>query len=148
MRAQLTLFLVAGAVQYSVDVALFSLAYLLGVPIWLTNIVARGTAATVGYLFNSRITFRHQQRRDSQEYPQIARFVATWFLLTLASTLLLFAVRQAAISLRLGDTAVIIGKAFVEAFLAAASFAVHKWWIFRSDAHSRQGTVRRTGANR
>jgi len=120
-RTQALLFLVAGGIQFGVDAGLFVLLTWLGmVPAW-ANIAARLSAACVGFFLNGRLTFGHR----SLDRAQFARYIATWMLLTAASTATVASVATVA-----GLEWAWLAKLLVEAVLAVASFLLMRNWVF------------------
>jgi len=120
-RTQALLFLVVGGVQFGVDAGLFvGLTWLGMVPAW-ANIAARLSAACLGFFLNGRLTFGHR----SLDRAQFARYIATWVLLTAAST-----ITVASVATMAGLEWAWLAKLLVELVLAVASFLLMRNWVF------------------
>ena len=125
LRRQAPLYLIVGLVQLALDAALFIALTAAGFPVAPANVVARASAALLGFALNGRYTFQAPDRpwRVSRSLP---RFVATWCLLTVIGTLAVSLV-DARGSLGLAWLA----KPLVDALLAVAAFLVSRRWIYR-----------------
>lgn len=118
-------FIVVGGLQLLLDWLVFVLLSAVGVPIAAANVLARANAALVGFWLNGRYTFAQggQPRLGGR---RLLRFVLTWGVLTLISTLLIRFV-----SLHVSLHLVWLAKPLVEAVLAALSFLIARYWIYR-----------------
>lgn len=118
-------FIVVGGLQLLLDWLILVLLTAAGVPVAPANVLARATAAVLGFWLNGRYTFAHggQARLGGR---RLLRFVLTWGVLTLVSTLLIRFV-----SLHVTLHLVWLAKPLVEAVLAALSFLIARYWIYR-----------------
>lgn len=118
-------FILVGGLQLLLDWLIFVLLSATGVPVAAANVLARATAAMVGFWLNGRYTFAHggQPRLGG---TRLLRFLLTWCVLTLISTWLIRSV-----SLEVSLHLVWLAKPLVEAVLAALSFLLARYWIYR-----------------
>ena len=119
--ARVLSFLLVGGLQFALDAGLFvGLTWLGMAPAW-ANISSRLAAACVGFFLNGRLTFGHA----SLTRTQFGRYVASWVLLTVASTMTVAAVAGVA-----GLRWAWLAKVLVEVVLAAVSFLLMRNWVF------------------
>jgi putative flippase GtrA len=125
LRRQVPLYLVIGLVQLAIDAALFIAFTAAGMPVAPANVVARASAALLGFALNGRYTFQSadQPWRVSRSLP---RFLAIWCGLTALGTVAVSTV-DARGSLGLAWAA----KPLIDALLAAAGFFASRRWIYR-----------------
>lgn len=123
---QLAFYFLVGITQLVVDWLCFFMLTAWGMPVAPANVIARVFAAVLGFTANGTVTFKSRLRP-----AHLARFVATWIPLTLANTMVIWAL-QAFGGLHLAW----IIKPLVDALTAVAGFLVARHWIFR--AHHKQ----------
>lgn len=118
-------FVVIGILQLLLDWLVFVLLSAVGLPIAAANVLARASAALIGFWLNGRYTFAQggQPRLGGQ---RLLRFVLSWCVLTLISTSLIRSV-----SLHVSLHLVWLAKPLVEAVLAVLSFLIARYWIYR-----------------
>lgn len=119
---QLAFYFVVGIAQLVVDWLCFVLLTAWGMPVAPANVIARVCAAVLGFTANGTVTFRARLRR-----AHLARFVAAWIPLTLANTLVVWALEMVG-----GLHLAWLIKPLVDALTAAVSFVVARHWIFRA----------------
>jgi len=124
---QFASYLIIGGTQFLLDWALFSLMFWWGLPAMPANLLARASAAIVGFVLNGRITFADGDgaRLGGRRF---VRFVIAWVVMTLISTLLVFAV-----TVMWPGPLVYLGKPAIEVALAFANFFVLKWFVYRKE---------------
>ena len=123
---QLAFYFVVGVTQLVVDWLCFVMLTAWGMPVAPANVIARVCAAVLGFTANGTVTFKSRLRP-----AHLARFVATWIPLTLANTIVIWAL-EAVGGLHLAW----IIKPLVDALTAVAGFLVARHWIFQ--AHRKQ----------
>lgn len=125
LRRQAPLYVIVGLVQLALDATLFIALTAAGLPVAPANVVARASAALLGFALNGRYTFQSAEHpwRVSRSLP---RFVALWCALTVLGTLAV-SVIEARGSLGLAWLA----KPLVDAVLAVAAFFASRRWIYR-----------------
>ncbi len=122
------LFLLVGGMQYLLDASLFAILLGSGVAVVPANVLARGSAAALGFLANRYFTFSKKSDTFTSFSGSLLRFLAMWLTLTAISTGLMLAVSHT----WAGDFNIqIIAKLLVEAALAIVSFLFSKYWVFR-----------------
>ena len=97
----------------------------LGMPAIPANVLARLCGALLAYLLNGVFTFRDAEG-SKLGWRRFGRYVATWCVMTLASTLAIQAIEQGA-----GLQWAWLAKPAVEAALAAVTFVVYRVWIYK-----------------
>jgi putative flippase GtrA len=128
MLRQPLMFLLVGGLQYLLDAALFALLLSTGLAIPAANVIARASAATVGFLANRYLTFGKRADNTADFTSSLLRFIALWLVLTALSTGLMLLVSHfwgADIRTQVAS------KLMVEAVLAVLSFLFSKYWVFR-----------------
>jgi putative flippase GtrA len=132
MMRQPLLFVIAGALQYLFDAAVYGLLIAAGLPSTPANVLSRASAALLGFGFNRYITFAQPQSAEeswSRFRASLARFAVLWIAMTVVSSLLLLAA-QALFGGGLAER--VIYKLVVEGILAVISFFVSRHWVFRN----------------
>ena len=124
IRRQLFFFVLIGGTQLAADCLIFFLLVSVGVNVVLGNVVSRFSAACIGYILNSTITFRSQTKNHLQKSTAL-RYLSVWLTLTLTSSLLIILLQSAH-----REIILVVGKPLVEAALALASFAFMRYWIY------------------
>ncbi len=122
---QLLLFVIVGVIQVVIDTGVLIGITSIGVGIVIANIAGRLTGACAGFFLNGTATFSHQTQRRLHG-THLARFIISWIALTLVSTLLLFLLRK-----HLSLESIWMAKPAIEIFLAAISFFLSKFWIYK-----------------
>jgi putative flippase GtrA len=125
LARQVASFGVVGGVQIVLDWLCFVVLTALGVPPGPANVCGRVAGASMGFWLNGKWTFREAERTKLS--PQaLSRFVVLWCTTTAISTLVVLLVSQ-------GHDLhwAWIVKPIADAILAAAGFAVSKFWIYR-----------------
>lgn len=118
------IFLLMGFLQWIVDWLVTVLLSQGGVHLEAANIAGRICGAMLGFWLNGRITFASQHVELGRK--QLLRFLLTWLMLTLISTVAVGAVgRQASLHLAW------LAKPVIEASLAVFSFFISRHWIYR-----------------
>ena len=115
----------AGGLALLLDWATFVALTWLGIPILPANVLARLAGAMLAYVLNGVFTFRDAQG-SKLGWRRFGRYVATWCVMTTASTLAIQAVEQGA-----GLQWAWLAKPAVEAVLAAVTFVVYRIWIYK-----------------
>jgi putative flippase GtrA len=118
-------FLLVGLAQLVLDTAVFVGLTAAGVPAGPGNVAGRVSGALLGYWLNGRITFAGAEG-SRVGGASFLRFVASWGLLTVVSTVLV-----AGIAARLGLAHAWVAKPLVEGALAAVSFFLLRHWVYR-----------------
>lgn len=118
-------FLVIGLVQLAIDWALFVALTAAGMAVIPANLLARVSAACLGFWLNGRYTFAEngQPRLGGHRF---ARFALMWVALTAASTLGMEAVARL-----LGLHWAWLAKPIVDGGLAVVSFVLLRHWVYR-----------------
>lgn len=119
------LFIAVGGFQFVLDSGLFVTLTWLGMLPSIANVLARLSAACVGFWLNGKLTFG--QRALTRR--QLGCYAICWVLLTVASTS--FVAGAAALA---GLKWAWLTKVVVEVVLAATSFVLMKNWVFRQGA--------------
>lgn len=122
---QLLLFGIVGVVQVIIDTGVLIGMTSLGMALILANIVGRVAGASVGFFLNGTATFSHQTQQQLHG-THVARFITSWIVLTLVSTLLLYLLHK-----RLSLQFVWVAKPAIEIFLASISFFISKFWVYK-----------------
>jgi putative flippase GtrA len=118
-------FLVVGLVQLAIDWALFVILTAAGMAVVPANLLARVSAACLGFWLNGRYTFaEHGRARLGRQ--RFARFALAWIALTAASTLGMEAVARL-----LGLHWAWLAKPVVDGGLAVLSFVLLRQWVYR-----------------
>ncbi len=94
IRRQLFFFVLIGGTQLAADCLIFFLLVSVGVNVVLGNVVSRFSAACIGYILNSTITFRSQTKNHLQKSTAL-RYLSVWLTLTLTSSLLIILLQSA-----------------------------------------------------
>lgn len=119
---RVALFLLVGGVQFVLDAGLFVLLTWLGaVPFW-ANLLARFSAALLGFLLNGKLTFK-QSRLGRY---QLWKYVLLWAGLTALSTGAVVTAGRLA-----GLEGAWMAKIVIEILLAGLSFVLMRQWVFR-----------------
>lgn len=118
-------YLIVGLLQLLLDWAVFVLATTAGMPTAPGNICGRVAGMLLGFWLNGRITFA-DTNGQRLGWRRFARFLPLWLLLTMASTLLVAAADHA-----LGLRYAWLSKPLVEGGLAALSFVLMRWVVYR-----------------
>jgi putative flippase GtrA len=116
------LFVFVGLAQLALDSGVFIAATAAGVPVPFANVIGRVSGATLGFWLNGRWTFS----KTKLDRGHALRFAVMWVVLTCLSTVLLETVAS-----RLGLHRAWMAKPIVEAALAAMSFFVSKYFVYR-----------------
>jgi len=119
---QASRFVLAGIAQLALDSGIFIASTALGAPVVAGNLLGRTSGAALGFWLNGRWTFG-KQRLD---WKHALRFVTSWIVLTAMSTTLV-----SFIAARLGLHDAWLAKPLVEAGLAAVSFFLWKYFVYR-----------------
>jgi putative flippase GtrA len=128
---QLAFYFVVGISQLVIDWLCFVMLTAWGMPVAPANVIARIFAAVLGFTANGTVTFKSRLRPT-----HLARFVATWIPLTLANTLVIWAL-EAVGGLHLAW----LIKPLVDALTAVAGFLVARHWIFQAHRKQPDGTT-------
>lgn len=118
-------YLIIGLVQLGVDSALFVGATALGMPVAPANLLGRLCGMLLGFWLNGRHTFA-QDGQHRLGWKRFGRFLALWAVMTTLSTVLVSAVAD-----QLGLTHAWLAKPLVEGGLAALSFLLMRYVVFR-----------------
>ncbi len=114
-----------GGLALLVDWGTFVLASWLGMPTIPANLIARLAGACVAFLLNGLVTFRDPDG-GRLGWRRFVRYAITWCLLTIVSTWAMASVTQS-----LSLEAAWLAKPIVEAVLAAVSFLLYRYWIYK-----------------
>jgi putative flippase GtrA len=128
---QLAFYFVIGITQLVVDWLCFVMLTAWGMPVAPANVIARVFAAVLGFTANGTVTFKSRLRP-----AHLARFVATWIPLTLANTMVIWAL-EAAGGLHLAW----LIKPLVDAMTAVAGFLLARYWIFQAHRKHPEATA-------
>ena len=115
----------AGGMALLLDWASFVALTWLGMPSIPANVLARLAGALLAYLLNGVFTFRDAEG-SKLGGRRFGRYVATWCLMTFASTWAIQAIEQGA-----GLQWAWLAKPAVEGVLAAITFVVYRAWIYK-----------------
>ena len=115
----------AGGLALLLDWASFVALTWLGMPSIPANVLARLAGALLAYLLNGVFTFRDAEG-SKLGWRRFGRYVATWCVMTLASTWAIQVIEQAA-----GLQWAWLAKPAVEGVLAAITFVVYRAWIYK-----------------
>lgn len=115
----------AGGLALLLDWACFVALTWLGMPAIPANVLARLAGAMLAYLLNGMFTFRDGEG-SKLGWRRFGRYAATWCVMTLASTWAIQAIEQAA-----GLQWAWLAKPAVEGVLAAMTFVVYRYWIYK-----------------
>ncbi len=116
-------FSLVGALQLVFDWGVMMGLSAAGLPLPAANVAGRVAGASLGFWGNRRITFRGHHHPP---WPQLARFVVLWSVLTLISTLSVTWVEH-----HDGLTRAWLYKPLIEGVLAVISFFSSRWWVYR-----------------
>jgi putative flippase GtrA len=116
---------IAGLIQLGIDWLVFVTLTKFGVIAAAANMLGRVSGASVGFWLNGKWTFRDADRARL-EHRHLGRYVVWWLTTALVSTAAVTAIAHFA-SVETSWAA----KPFIDAFLAACSFFVSKYWIYR-----------------
>ncbi len=122
-KRQVVLYAIVGGVQLGVDWLCFTMLTSLGVSVVTANPCARVVGATLGFWLNGKLTFASSKPLKAS---QAARFVVSWLLMTLLSTVAIWATERA-----WGIQAAQLAKPAIDVALAGLGFAASKLWIYR-----------------
>ena len=115
----------AGGLALLLDWASFVALTWLLMPSIPANVLARLAGALLAYLLNGVFTFRDAEG-SKLGWRRFGRYVATWCVMTLASTWAIQAIEQGA-----GLQWAWLAKPAVEGVLAAITFVVYRAWIYK-----------------
>ncbi|HWS77840.1 MAG TPA: GtrA family protein [Thermomonas sp.] len=115
----------AGGLALLLDWASFVALTWLGMPSIPANVLGRLAGAMLAYLLNGVFTFRDAEG-SKLGWRRFGRYVATWSVMTFASTLAIRAIEQGA-----GLQWAWLAKPAVEGVLAAITFVVYRTWIYK-----------------
>jgi len=118
-------YLIVGLLQLLLDWVVFVSATALGMAVVPGNVVGRASGMLLGFWLNGRYTFARADGRRLG-WKRFARFIGLWGVMTLASTVLVAAADHA-----LGLQYAWLAKPLVEGWLAAVSFLLMRWLVFR-----------------
>ncbi|GAB3064159.1 GtrA family protein [Stenotrophomonas tumulicola] len=118
-------YLIVGLLQLLLDWVVFVSATALGMAVVPGNVVGRASGMLLGFWLNGRYTFARADGRRLG-WKRFARFIGLWGVMTLASTVLVAAADHA-----LGLQYAWLAKPLVEGGLAAVSFLLMRWLVFR-----------------
>jgi len=122
---QVTSYGVVGLVQIALDWLCFVILTALGLPPGPANVCGRVAGASAGFWLNGKWTFRDPEKAPLSTRA-LARFVVSWTATTAISTLIVLLVSEGH-----GLHWAWVIKPIADAALAAAGFAVSKFWIYR-----------------
>ncbi len=128
---QLAFYFVVGITQLVVDWLCFVLLTAGGMPVAPANVIARVCAAVLGFTANGTVTFKSRLRP-----AQLARFVAAWVPLTVANTIVIWALGAVG-----GLHLAWLIKPLIDALTAAAGFLAARHWIFRVGPNKPKGAA-------
>lgn len=116
---------VVGGIQIALEWLIFVAFTAAGAPASGANVAGRATAATLGFWINGKWTFA---KVDGVRLgvTHLGRYLASWVILTALSTLIVLIITHTE-----GLHMAWKMKPVVDLFLAAISFAVSKYWIYR-----------------
>ena len=114
-----------GGLALLVDWGTFVLASWLGMPAVPANLAARLAGAGVAFLLNGLVTFRDPDG-GRLGWRRFVRYAITWALLTFVSTW-----AMATVTYHASLEAAWLAKPMVEAVLAAVSFVLYRYWIYK-----------------
>lgn len=119
------LFVLMGGVQLTVDSLAFLVLTWAGLPVAISNLIARAGAAGLGFWLNGRFTFARGSmgRLGTRRF---IRFILLWCALTVLSTLLLSDLAES-----FGLEWAWLAKPLIEAILALVSFVLQRHWVYR-----------------
>lgn len=129
INRQSLLFLFSGAMQYCLDILLFSFGVFLGFSIERANISSRVVAGCIGFLFNGVYVFKTISLASDDFALYFISFLK--YVLLLAATTLISTLMIKLLCLHVSAD-VIIFKIIVEILLAILSFLIQKFIVFRS----------------
>ena len=126
LARQGTGFLVVGVIQLLVDWGVFVAVSAFGVPVSASNLVGRASGAILGFWLNGSYTFRSADGRRATGWGNGGKFLVTWVVMSLLSTLCVAYVDQL-VGLRWAW----VGKPLIDGLLAALGFLLARNWVFR-----------------
>lgn len=118
----LLVFIVVGLSQLAADVGFFLLFVTYSIEPALANVISRGIAVLLGFVLNSKVTFRKQLNLKI-----FFLYMALWGALTCVGGFCLLLVEW------LPLYSLVVFKFFMEVFLAILSFLVMKFIIFKRE---------------
>lgn len=118
-------YLIVGLVQLLLDWCVFVAVTAMGMPVVPGNVIGRASGMLLGFWLNGRYTFADQGRRRLG-WRRFVRFIGLWAAVTAVSTVLVAAAHDA-----LGLQYAWLAKPLVEGLLAALSFLLMRWLVFR-----------------
>ncbi|HTA64067.1 MAG TPA: GtrA family protein [Xanthomonadaceae bacterium] len=116
------MFLLVGIAQLALDSGVFIASTALGASVVAGNLLGRTSGALLGFWLNGRWTFGKRQL----DWKHALRFALAWLALTALSTALI-----SLVATRLGLHDAWLAKPLVEAGLAAVSFFLWKYVVYR-----------------
>lgn len=128
---QLAFYFVVGITQLVIDWLCFVVLTAWGMPVAPANVIARVFAAVLGFTANGTVTFKSRLRP-----AHLARFVATWIPLTLANTIVVWALETVG-----GLHLAWLIKPPVDALTAVAGFLMARHWIFQAHRKPPEGAT-------
>lgn len=124
-RRQLASYVAIGGLQLCADWACFVALTWLGIELVPANVCARILGAVLGFWLNGRFTFA-EGRRGHLGPAQASRFVVSWLVMALLSTMGVWLVGHA-----FDIAGARLAKPFIDAGLAGLGFLASKFWIYR-----------------
>lgn len=118
-------YLIVGLVQLLLDWCVFVAVTAMGMPVVPGNVIGRASGMLLGFWLNGRYTFA-DQGRQRLGWRRFMRFIGLWGVVTAVSTVLVAAAHDA-----LGLQYAWLAKPLVEGLLAALSFLLMRWLVFR-----------------
>ena len=118
-------YLIVGLVQLLLDWCVFVAVTAMGMPVVPGNIIGRASGMLLGFWLNGRYTFA-DQGRQRLGWRRFVCFIGLWAAVTAVSTVLVAAAHDA-----LGLQYAWLAKPLVEGLLAALSFLMMRWLVFR-----------------
>lgn len=119
---RVVLFLLVGGIQFMLDIALFVMLTHSGMASLYANLIARFSAALLGFLLNGKLTFRQSRLTGTQWW----KYMLVWVFLTGLSTGAVVPVGRMA-----GLEMAWLMKALIEVLLAMLSFMLMRRWVFK-----------------
>lgn len=120
-------YVAVGGLQFVLDVALFYVLHLLGMPVVAANVLSRLTAATVGYVANRHFTFGVPRQTS---YRMVAKYWLFWLGMTAVSSGLLWAWESWTTTV----WQVTLGKLLIDGGLCIAGFFISQKYVYKHDS--------------
>ncbi len=117
-------FVAVGGIQWLLDWGVMVALSHLGLRIGVANVSGRVCGALVGFWLNGKITFTGDEHSIGRR--ALLRFIATWLVMTLLSTVAIEAIDD-----DLGRKWAWLAKPLVEAVLGLFGFLASRHWIYR-----------------